>query len=102
MSSLSRDDYIILSVPWKVCEIPAGDARIDDALGKADFNNYVIWLNADIPYRARLEILLHETIHILVEGRDKVDLVQEDMVHVFSQVLYDTLSRNGLNFGPTD
>lgn len=94
--NLSRDEYIVLSVPWKVREVPAGDSRIDDDYGKCDFNNYIIFICADGPWQERLETLLHETMHIITRGRDLYDLTREDDLRTFSEVLADTLIRNGL------
>jgi len=94
--NLTRDDYIIQSVPWQVREVPGGDSRIDDNCGKMDPNNYTIWLCADMPHEERLETLVHETMHVLTRGLDRCDLTKEDELRVFSMMLVDTLLRNGL------
>jgi hypothetical protein len=96
---LERDDFIIQSVPWQVREIPGGDSRIDDCCGKADFNNYTIWICSSMPFQERLETLIHETMHILVTGREHCDLAKsEDDLRTFSIMLVDTLFRNQLTF----
>ncbi len=93
---LTRDDYTIQSVPWKIREVGGGDAILDEAYGKADFNNYTIWLCAEMPYEEKLETLIHETCHVLVRGRDRCDLTKEDDLRVFSMMLVDTMLRNNL------
>ena len=95
---LERDDFIIQSVPWKVRLIPAGDSIIDDCVGKADFNNYTIWINEDMPLQERLETLVHELIHIVVRGLEHMDLTKEDEVRTFSLMLVDAFLRNSLTF----
>lgn len=95
---LERDEFLVQSVPWQVHELPAGDSVIDELCGKADFNNYTIWINADMPLQERLETLVHELIHILVRGRESCDLTKEDEVRTFSIMLVDTLLRNSLTF----
>lgn len=93
-----RDDFIIQGVPWKVRVIPADDSIIDDCCGKADFNHYTIWISDDMPIEERIETLIHETIHILVRGREFCDLTKEDDVRTFSVALVDTIIRNQLTF----
>lgn len=95
---IDRDEYIVQSVPWQVREIPGGDPRIDDLCGKADFNNYTIFLCAEMPPEEQIETLLHETLHILVRGRERCELTREDDLRVLSVMLADTLLRNSLSF----
>ena len=95
---IERDDYIIQGVPWSVRLIPAGDSIIDDCVGKADFNNYIIFICEDMPLEERIETLIHETMHILVRGREKCDLTNEDDLRTFSIALVDTIMRNQLTF----
>lgn len=95
---LERDEFMILSVPWEVREVPGGSSEIDELCGKADFNNYVIFICADMPYQERLETLVHEIFHIHSRGLDKVDLTNEDTLRVFSMMVCDTLLRNSLSF----
>lgn len=94
MATLNRDCYIILGTAWEVVEVQEGDARIDDLFGKVSFATHTIYISADRPYFERLETLIHETIHIICAGREKVDLTEEDDVRTFSQILVDTLARN--------
>jgi hypothetical protein len=97
---LDRDRYIIQGVPWKVMVIPAGDSRIDDCCGKADFNNYIIFLADDGPFEKQIETLIHETMHVLVEGLETCDLAgeDEDDLRTLSIALTDTILRNRLTF----
>jgi hypothetical protein len=99
---LERDDLIIQSVPWQVRVIPAGDSRIIDASGVADFNNYIIFICEDMPPQEQIETLCHEILHILVRGRERVDLSREDDLRVLSVMLCDTLLRNSLSFDLKD
>ena len=89
-------DLVILSIPWQVREIYGGLSIIDDAWGYTDRDKHQIVIAAEQPYEARLETLMHEVIHILMEGRECCDLTKEDEVRTFSQVLTDTLLRNGI------
>lgn len=99
---IERDDFMVMSVPWKVRQLPAGDSIIDELCGKADFNNYTIWINEDMPLQERLETLVHELIHIVVRGRESCDLTKEDEVRTFSQMLVDAFLRNSLTFDTDD
>ncbi len=94
--TLTRDDYIIQSIAWKIREVHGGDSRIDDNYGKCDFANHIIWICADGPPEERLETLIHETCHALANGLTRVDLTHEDELRVFSVMLTDTLLRNNL------
>lgn len=91
-------DLVIQGVPWQVCLIPSGDSRIDDCCGKADFNNYIIFVSEDMPPEEQIETLIHETMHVLVRGREKCDLTNEDDLRTFSIALVDTIMRNQLTF----
>ena len=94
--SLSRDNYVILSVPYKVREVPSGDSRIDDNYGKVCWAEYTIYLASDGPWEERVETLIHETMHIITRGQDKYNLAEEGILRTFSEVLVDTLLRNGI------
>lgn len=91
---MNRDDYIVLGVPWKIREVPPGSPMVDDDYGKADFNNNTIWV-ATGPPPEMLDTLIHETIHVIVRGREKCDLTSEDDLRTFASILSDTLLRNG-------
>lgn len=94
--TLDTNEFIIQSVPWRVREVPGGDPRIDDCCGKADFNNYTMFLAAEMPYPERVETLLHEVLHIITRGRERCDLTREDDLRVVSVMLADTLFRNNI------
>lgn len=91
---LDQTPFIVLGVSWQVREVPCGDPRIDDLCGKADWSNYVIWLNSDLPYSERVETLIHECLHIITGGLDKADLTDESTLRLVSAILVDTLRRN--------
>lgn len=97
-----RENFVILSVPWTIKEVPSGSAEIDDCYGKVSWTDYTIYLSSDGPWQERLETLLHEIIHVIARGRDRLDLTKEDELLSFSEVLTDVLIRNQLSFVPDD
>lgn len=96
---LTRDDYIVQSVPWKIREVLPDDPRVQGKYGWTDFDSRTIWIAAG-PWEVVIETLIHETMHIHAEGREKLDLTVEDDVRMFSTMLTDTLIRNKLLRGP--
>jgi hypothetical protein len=94
--SLDTNEFIIQSVPWKVREKDGALSIADDAWGYCDFDLQTIFISAVPPYQQRVEILIHEVIHVLVNGWDSCDLTRETTVRIFSVILTDTLIRNGL------
>ena len=94
--NLTRDDYIVKSVPWKIREVPASNPYLDDKYGRTIFDTYTIYLWEGMPWQQKIETLVHETSHVLCEGKEKVNLLIEDDLRTYSEDLIDTLIRNGL------
>lgn len=91
-------ELLILGVPWTVKEVPSGSAEIDDCYGKVSWTTYTIYVSSDGPWQERIETLLHEVIHVICRGKERVDLTREDDLLTFSEILADTIIRNGLEF----
>lgn len=94
--SFDTDQFVILGVPWKIRERPGALSVVDDCWGFADFESHTIHLTSSQPYVARLDTLLHEIVHVIANGLEKLDLTKEDGVKLFSSILTDTLTRNGI------
>jgi len=92
--SFARNDYIVQSIPYRIREVPADDPHVEDCYGR--WQGKTIYLCEDSPWEERLETLVHETGHIITEGRDEVDLTKEDDLRWYNMMLVDTLLRNGI------
>lgn len=96
------DEYIIQSVRWSICLVPDFDPRLGNNYGKSDFQSKSIFIADNLSPEEMLDTLIHETTHILNEGRESTDLTKEDDVRTFSTMLTDTLIRNGITFRRED
>jgi hypothetical protein len=94
---LERDDYIVQGIPWKIREV-ATISVVDDCFGYCDFDQHIIFILDASPVEEKLDTLVHETVHIIVYGWDRADLLQEDCVRVIASTLADTFSRNCIEF----
>lgn len=94
--SLTRSDYRVLCGVWSIRELPSGDLRLNDKWGLTNWDDWTIYIDGGQSDESKLETLCHETIHIIVGGRDSLDLTKEDDVRTFSEILVDTLLRNGV------
>jgi hypothetical protein len=94
--TLSRDNYRVLCGGWAIRELPPGDLRLADKYGLTSWDECTIYIDGGLSWEMRVEVLIHETIHIIVGGRESCDLTKEDDVRTFSEILVDTLLRNSI------